>query len=339
VTISVIHSFLVHPDKAAENPSPIRGTTVTGEGQLVKMLHGIFDRAPTECNFEIAFTPNEAGEQQNECRDALLAFVTHPTKANGLKIAERLQTVTTHRSSLGLLFLILGSDGGKHKRLVLSRFPAENGIVAQEDGASLTVEFIEQIFMKSASAYKSVVYEGKSLEADFWTGRAIDKQINSEITISNYWIRDFLSSDFAVTGARGTRRLAVALREAMNTAEDFGVRQELAAAAQLAANLNGKIISGSSFAEKFHLSAEATDSLRHSLKSDKLFNEQFKFTSDEFAQHVAFRSVELDNGALMTAEATSFNDVFTQQALPKSDKIRFTTSGRVIDDKLRKSKQ
>ena len=337
--ISVIHSFLVHPDKGAEEPSPIRGTAVTGEGQLVKMLTGIFDRSPSECNFDIAFSPGDEGEQQNDCRDALLAFVKKPTKAHGLKIAERLQAVTTHRSSLGLLFLILGGDGSKHKRLVLSRFPAENGIVAQEDGASLTVEFIEQIFMKSASAYKSVVYEGKSLEADFWTGRAIDKQINSEITISNYWIRDFLKSDFAVTGARGTRRLAVALREAMNTSGDFAVRQELAAAAQLASNLDGKIVSGSSFAAKFHLSGAATETLRTALKSDKLFEEQFKFTKQEFAQHVAFRSVELDNGALLTAEAASFNEVFAREAVPKSDKVRFVTSGRVVDDKLRKTKQ
>ena len=51
--------------------------------------------------------------------------------------------------------------------------------------------------MKSATAYKAAVYTEKSLDSDFWKGRAVDKQINSsETSISNYWIREFLESDF-----------------------------------------------------------------------------------------------------------------------------------------------
>ena len=59
--IQTIHSFLVHPDKGAEDPTAIRGTRVTGEGQLVNMLRGIFEAAPNECKYEIAFLPNEQG--------------------------------------------------------------------------------------------------------------------------------------------------------------------------------------------------------------------------------------------------------------------------------------
>src|SRR3990172_3534828 len=179
--LQIIHSFLVHPDKGEQNQTPIRGTRVTGSGQLTRMLGGIFQAAPTECTHDISFLPNENGRQQNDCKDLLLTYLTSPTKQHGLQIAQRLQSYTTHRSGLGLLFLMVGKQRNE-SRMVVSRFPADVGILAEEGSNTLTVQFIERIFMKSATAYKSAVYEGASFHADFWTGRAIDKQINSDIT-------------------------------------------------------------------------------------------------------------------------------------------------------------
>jgi hypothetical protein len=54
------------------------------------------------------------------------------------------------RSGLGLLFLIRGKERNKSK-LVISGFPADNGILAEEQSNSLTVQFVERIFMKNAT--------------------------------------------------------------------------------------------------------------------------------------------------------------------------------------------
>ena len=86
------------------------------------------------------------------CRDLFLAHVQKPTKPHGLKIAQRLQSATTHRSKLGLLFIMLGSNA-KMKRLVVSRFPADHGILADENDSELDVSFVERVFMQSATAY------------------------------------------------------------------------------------------------------------------------------------------------------------------------------------------
>lgn len=334
--IQAIHSFLVHPDKGAAEQTPIKGTEVTSDEDLIRMLRGIFEAAPHECKFQIAFSPTKEGKQQNDCRDLVVDHINTHSKIKARKIAERLQAVTTHRSGLGLLFFMLGQGDGKTKRLVISRFPAEQGIVAQEEGNSLTVEFIKQIFMKSATTYKSVVYEGKSISSDFWTGRAIDKQISSDVALSSYWIRDFLLSDFAVPGARGTRRLALALKEAVAGAEDPDTKQELAAAAKLAANLDGQVLSGALFSEKFHLSQKARERLQETLSPDKIYEEQFKFLTEEFGQHIKYRSVELNNGAMLTAEFTKFDQVFTREHVGQSANVRFSTEGLVVDDKLKK---
>ena len=336
MAIQMIHSFLVHPDKGAEEQTPIRGTRVTGEGQLVQMLRAIYEAAPEECKYEISFLPND-GRQENPCRDLFLAYIREPNKRNGQRVAGRLQEFTTHRSGLGLLFLILGREDA-NVRFVVSRFPADNGILAEENQDTLSVQFIERIFMKSATAYKSAVYEGSSLDADFWIGKAIDKQINSDITISDYWIRSFLASDFAITGARGTRCLAAALRDAMNQTDNIEIKQELAAAARLAPNLEGRVTSAAQFADQFHLSPGALKAFREPLRQGRLFNEQFQFTSAEFLAHLSFRSVELDNGAVLTASTAHFDHVFTKESLPENQTVRFTTSGRVINDKLRKAK-
>lgn len=334
--IIAAHSYLVYPDKSAEEPRSIRGTSVTSEEGSFNMLQQIFDEAPRECRYDISFSPTENGAQKNTCRDLFLAYVKSPDLDVGHEIAERLRGITTKRSGLGLLFLILGKEGASY-RFVVSRFPADQGILAEEAQHSLTVQFIERIFMKNATAYKSAVYEGAPSNGDFWKGRAIDKQIDSEIIISNYWIRDFLLSDFATTGERGTRRLASALREAVNKSSDIEVKEDITAAVRLSNSFDKKVTSASDFCTRVGLSDEATEAVKEQIK-DKLIDEQFVFLHDEFSNHVKFKSIELDNGARLTAQSDEFDEVFTRSKEYDTNKVRFSTTGEVVDEKFRKRK-
>jgi hypothetical protein len=163
------------------------------------MLQPLFDAAAEDCPHKIAFN-SENGQQKNESRDAVITYIKNRDLTNGREIAKRLQSVTTHRSGLGLLFLITGEEKGEIK-IVVSRFPADSGVLAEEKGKGLTVEFLERIFMKSAKSYKAALYSGKSFTKDFWRGQAADKQVNSaESVIADYWIREFLLSDFLTPG-------------------------------------------------------------------------------------------------------------------------------------------
>jgi len=121
----------------------------------------------------------------------MIDYLQNPTPARGRRIAERLQIVSDGRTGLGLLFLIVGREGHDHK-LIASRFPTDSAILAEEDESNLTVEFLERVFMKSASAYKAAVYQDRSFSNGFWQGRAVDRQINSRTTqVSDYWIAEF----------------------------------------------------------------------------------------------------------------------------------------------------
>lgn len=338
MSISHIHSFLVHPSKNSEEQPAISGTRLRLEGKLFSMLSAIYDGAMQECKIEVVFRKAADGRQDNACRDVVIGYLKKPGVTRGRLLASRLQSVTTLRSGLGLLFLLVGTKG-REKRLMLARFPADQGIVANERQENLDVEFIERIFMKSAKAYKAAYYHGDSLEGAFWEGRAVDKQINGARELSNYWIHGFLESELRTTPAAGTKRLAMAVREAIRVAPDVAVRQELMSAVTLLRGKDGKRVSGDSVAEQFELSPEAEESLRRALPRPELMEETFQFDRDEFDKHVMYRSVELDNGALLIAENSTFESVFRREQMRAAEgRVRYITEGNVVSEKLRKTR-
>ena len=339
--LKTIHCFLVHPAKHEKKQPNIGGTSVPDSGSLYTMLKNIFDNINIDCRTDISFNHNDNGIQQNDCRDLLLTYLKSHGVENGREIALRLQGFTNMKSGLGLLFLMLGSNGTR-SRLVLSRFPADQGILAEESKNSLTVEFLEKIFMKSATAYKAAVYEGEITTTAFWTGKAIDKQINhSAHEVANYWVRDFLASDLRTTAAAGTRRLALALRSAMKDITDAKAKAEIVAAVTLASSLDGKTTSAQEFCHSFNLDQNTTNAVHRAVKHTSLMEEEFQFDAAEFKLHIAFRSVELSNGGVLTAEASKFDEVFHQEPLGQTDsdsEIRFITQGEIVDQRLRKGK-
>ncbi len=337
MAIEMIHTYLVHPGKATGETPQIGGTEVVLEGKLFRLLEGIYSKSDEECDIEISFNPRADGKQENPSRDTIIEYIRSPSLESGRKIAERLEKITDQRSGLGLLFLITGKEGLENK-VIISRFPADSAILAEEDQKSLTVEFLERVFMKSATAYKAAAYQDSSLDAGFWRGRAVDKQINSRVTqLSNYWISEFLDSDFLLTPAAGTRRLAGVLSAAIRNTKDVRVKSEIAAAATLARNLAGKTISIHDFEAKFNLSEAARLAIESELRSRSLAAERFQFELVEFMERVAFRSIELSNGGTLTAPSGEFDEVFQQETLNDgTQNVRFSTEGKVIGEKLRR---
>lgn len=337
MALTHIHTFLVHAGKGSTTPPRIGGASVPLKGKLFDLLNGIYARSDDECDIDITFRPAASGRQQNPCRDLILQYLRDPTLPHGRMIAERLEKMTDNRSGLGLLFLISGKEG-KETKLVISRFPTDSAILADENQTSLIVEFLERVFMKSKYSYKAVSYRGLSLSGDFWSGRAIDKQISGPgAGSSDYWIADFLESAFSVTPALGTRRLATAIRVAAKTA-DLDVKTELAAVSALAGGLRGRNISIADFEQHFGLSEKASKAIRDGLKNPAIEQERFRFDFDEFNSIVRYRSVELDSGAMLTAPSMDFDKVFQKEVVNKSKReIRFSTVGTVVSESLKKA--
>lgn len=333
-----IYSYLSYPAKHADEQPEIGGANISPKGKLYEMLKGIFEKSDQECDISICFLPMDDGSQENECRNEIVRFIESPGLVTGRKIAKRLQQVTTGKSGMGLLFVILAKKDNE-KKLMLSRFPADQGIMAEQDSKSLKIEFIEQVFLKNAKSYKSAIYVGDSVENDFWIGNAVDKQTNHGLKdIANYWIKEFLLSDFKTTSKTGTKRLALALRNAINMTKDLAVKHEITSAAVLAKNMKGKNITIDSFVHKFNLSNDAKELVVNQLGSSRLSGAKFLFDLNEFSKHLSYKTLEIDNGAILTAPVEKFNECF-EELDEGNDEVRtFMTTGIVTNEKLRKSR-
>lgn len=338
--ITHIASFLVSPGKNLENPPEVTGTVVPLKGRLFNMLNVIFENSDTECDIPIKFKMSPEGKQENEVREQILAFTNKPSITSGKSLAIRLRDHTTQKSGLALLFIILGKDEDTdHKKIVLSRFPADEGIVADISSGQLQVDYIERIFMKSQKYYKAALYKNYP-RGDWWSGLAVDKQQSDHKSneLADYWIFDFLSSEFITTNKSGTRRLAIAVREVTNKINDVNIKQEIISFSTFARNQTGRKVSISQLVDAFNPSSSTKEILTNKYTED-VNNELFVLDAEEFALHVAYTSIELDNGGILTAPQGKFEDCFKTEIINDDEGvIRFSTEGRIVDERIRSRK-
>lgn len=334
--ITHIHSFLVRPEKGSATPSGISGAQVPLDGKLFTMLSTIFDRAETESNSEIIFNSDENGGQNNLCKNLIVQHAKLHDLPTGRAIAERLQSCTDNRSGLGLLFLLVGTneEDGKRK-IVVSRFPADVGVLADENSATLTVEFLERVFMKSHRFYKSVLYSGDPDGDEFWTGRALDRQMVGGARMADYWLKDFLLSDMATQGARGSTRVGEALKQAFNAATEEDVKDEIIAAVRLSSALDGGVFDSQELVGRLNLSEKTQDAVLGKIRRHSIA-EKFVLNTEILKTTVAFKSVGLDTGVRLTADAAKFQELIREERGDNGIST-FTTSGMVISERIRNS--
>ena len=332
--VSTIHAYLVHPGRNVEELQPVGGSRVPHEGDLFRMLSDIFHAVNDERDADVLFNHQEDGTQFNACRNLILEHTATPTVESGAALAERLRGCSDNRSGMGLLFLMTGTNG-LDTQFVMSRFPAESAILAELRDQGLTVEFLKRVFVKRATAYKAIRLRDQNPRDNFWSGKVTDRQLGGQIGhISNYWMSDFLNAEILTTPAAGTRRLAVALHNVVTKHPNLDVQAEIAAAAGLAGGaLQGQITSIDDFCDHFGFGVPARQAIAAQISSAELRQQQFHFDAGEFSNRLPYRSVTLDNGAILTALARDFNAVFavTEREDGTSE---FSTVGRKRSERL-----
>jgi hypothetical protein len=329
-------AYLIAPGKGQSVYDPVSSKEIALDAnKLGTMLQDIFSSDPGAHDFDITFKSSSDGTQINECRELLVSFNSDPTEAHGRKIAERLQNFSDNRCGTGLLFVMNGYRGLK-SRTVLSRFPTDQAILADINSGNLSVEFLEQVFIKRLSSYKAASFQHQCPEEGFWDGIATDRQAGrSGEHISEYWLKDFLNADFSETAAEGTRRLAKALKIAMRTNPNLEVKTELAHASSLVSSVfSDKSLSISDFCDHFALSEAARQTIKGSLTKPSLFSKKFMFDAAQFKMAAPFRTVEMDNGAILTAPNDEFESIFHAHA--QDDYVEYRTRGKINDQRLAK---
>lgn len=329
-------SYMVHPRRGDPDASKINGSPVELKGKMYDLLKEVYDKSDSECNIDIRFNKSADGSKNNDCLNIVRTFAKSPTVDSGREIALRLSNSTDGRSGPGLMFLILGKEGDAHK-LLISRFPADSGILAEENQSELKLDFLERIFLKSAHSYKAALFRHVSIDSGFWNGRAVDKQSNSVVLASDYWVTTFLDSDFATTSAAGTLRLANALKEAVKNVTDPDILAEIVAAGTLLKNAGGKKLSIDDLKTSYGLSDPAFGAITGALKNPETAKETFVFNYGEFVEHIPYRSIVLDSGVTITAPFEKFSAVVKETKGDGQGVTNFSVQGRIVDQKLQKA--
>jgi hypothetical protein len=84
------------------------------------------------------------------------------------------------------------------------------------------------------------------------------------------------------------------------------------------------------------LSVDAQAAVIARLPNPGLIGETFILDEDEFLENAPLAMVELDTGGIMLAPSDRFDATFERELLDKdSHKYKFSTVGRVVDERLR----
>lgn len=336
--IEFIYSYLVKPNKSDESYIPT-GTDVPLFGDLFTFLSGIYEKSETECKIDITFDIPDDEKTENEVRANLVSMVevedSKLRDAHALWIALRLVQVTNKVNGPGLLFIMGGIFGGKSK-IVISRFPADEGIMADEDNGNLTVQFVDKLFMKDRTSYKSVTFKKLSSAANARDGKAVDKQINDlRNPSSKYWIEDFLYCTLAVTPHAGSERFASALREVYNNTNDLDLKSTLAAAAKTLKNFKGQKKTPVEFLNALIVPSEIVIAVQQKLGRHAM-TETFELNTDVFGNFFKYQSKLLHTGVMITAEVENYDDHIKEEEV--GDEVRISTRGRVVNSKVQRTR-
>ena len=90
------------------------------------------------------------------------------------------------------------------------------------------------------------------------------------------------------------------------------------------------------FCDSFHFSERTKQAILSKVSPARLVHEKFRFDAAEFSRHLAYKQVELDNGAVLTAPADKFEECFKETK--RKDVHTFSTTGAVVDERLKKTK-
>jgi hypothetical protein len=334
--ISKIYGFVAPVGKEAGNIDGlvIQGSEIQPSHKLFTKLEALFNSASKECDILIKFIA-KTGQQDNVVRDHIIKICNDFSLENCKPLVKSLTSLTDNKIKEGLLFFIYAKDQNETE-LLIARYPSEEGITAKYDKGKYVFEVIDDVFLKNSRKYKAVYYRSK--QDNFWTGYAVDKQINDSSTkeISDYWVKDFLQSELKLNSNRGSQLLAKAVRRTIIETTDEEIKGELIAVTPLVKNINTQTLTLKSFFDKMHLSPKTKTEVLGKIDNPDLCKISFQFNSDRFAENCNYLINILDTGAVVMAPAADFPTVWNE-VITTNGKVRYSTEGMKVKTKIRNS--
>lgn len=304
----------------------------------LKYLLKIFDEVTSNCKINVLFASND--NQQNGLRSNILSLLNSNRSDTQFKIAfdlsEKLAKATDDRNKHGLFIILIGKKLSSY-RVVLIRFRAEEVVYKKVIKGGFKIDLLKEAFTKNSKHYKVAYFEDELAEkGSFWTGYILDRQRTGDAKneVSDYWIKDFLECEYAMTNLQGTRKLADYIKSYIKTLDSIDATNVVIDSVINLRNNLGNEMSILSYAEDFLPPNLRTD-FRNFVGDDDVNNTLFNIDIDTYDFELPFKTITTDNKITLTVPTFMGSSLLTEKILEDGRK-EFTFSGRVTNLKFTK---
>lgn len=302
----------------------------------LKMLQ-LINSVKRECDLNIIFS-SSSEKQNNTTRNMIIDIITNKSIENGLPLIEWLSKNTDNKSKSGLVFILIGNDN-EDQFIIITRYPAEEGIIISDKKNNIKVEILDEVFLKNSHRYKMAFFEGQSYQGDFWKGLAVDKQVNDSSLgireVSEYWIKDFLKCDLEMTSKRGSILVAKTFRALLGSKIDNSDKEEIVKAAISIKTLQGKKITIRNMIRDLDIDDQIAEKIIKQLPNKEVAEQVFHFDMQYFNGIFNLRVKYLNTGAIIVAPNEEFDEIFNQEKVAESSLTRYTTEGYTTNETIR----
>jgi hypothetical protein len=302
---------------------------LSSKEKLFSLLGKIAESFVRSNKIEIIF---QSKNQHNVMRELFIRYLKDDKKSIQ-EIFRILADSTPIASGKALCFIFIYSFNDKQHLCIIRMPVTTEAASATINSGNLDINIAEDIYIKSAKSYKSVVFEYKNEDDFTWEGFAIDKQLSTkEDEVANYWIEKFLHSELSLKSVAGTRQLSQALKIAIKSACGTETKTQISSFFTFLLNHTGEKIVINDLFDKFGLPENTCKLFKFG--NNNILHTPFELNSGILNKEMPYKSVHLDNGAIISAETEAFDNCFFSEPV-EHGKNKYTTTGSITDIKYK----
>ena len=336
--IKFAFASIVPPLKGVDEPteteiveSKILDETEPGFDYLLKL----FDSVHNTCKIGITFESD--GDQNNQIRSLIVNMVDKEDENLNLIdaswLANHLAKLTDERNKTGLFVILIGKKL-QLNRVVLLRFRAEEVVYKKSLENGFRIDRLEQAYSQNSKYYKAAYYEDYSAKrSTFWDGFILDKQRRKETIVSEYWLKDFLLSDYSMSNYQGTLRLADYIKNFAKAIDDVAEQQTIFESVRnLRNNAEDRDISVLDFADDF-LPVNLRSRFKEFVGQDDINASLFNIDFEAYDHALPYHVMQMENGISLIVPTFMGNDYLTISDAGNGKK-KYSFEGKLIKSKF-----
>lgn len=338
-----IHAYEVMPQRLQDVTEDPRGGAFSADAAFKSELEKYLTKSKLLSRPEITFRfedMTKTGIRSHAVRQCIMDYcfgASATSKKASLDLARLLSKSMDNRSPYTLLMLVAYRDqkDESFRRLVMWAFPKDEPFQFTASNGKAKIKIPKDIFSRSSTFKKGSLYEGFQNDSAFLQGFVIDRQAeNSWGTAADYWVSQFLDSQFSLTGTAGTRLLAKTLKITYDNLLESTDRNQITDSIRAAFASTKKRLSMHSYAKEY-LTGNAKSTFLSNTPPETV-KTKFDFDKAEFEEKVQLRVFRLDDDVVVSAPFSTI-DHSVRIVGKDSDQIR--VKGTIIEETVKQGRK